>query len=108
MERADRHVYSGALPIQDLGWDVPLDERVGAPTRLAGIKVFHEFPWMDVFTSERTEFRNGQCLAEFVRDAAQAAGKTPALLLTTRSKIEDGLQETDDLFIYVLNVKRYR
>jgi hypothetical protein len=98
----------GKLPLEDLAWDVPLHHRTGAPRLLAGIDVYHEFPWLDEFRTQRTYFKNGKCLADFVTESAQAAGKTPALLLTTHDQIRDGLRQTDDLFVYVLNITRYR
>jgi hypothetical protein len=99
---------SGKLPIEDLGWDVPLHpRRDGAKVHLAGIAVYHEFPWRSQFRTERTQFPRGQCLSEFVKECAKAAGKTPVLLLTVRPEIDDGLQETPDMFVYVLNLPRY-
>lgn len=60
----------------DLDWDVPLLHRVGAEERLCGIDVFHEFDWLDVFPDERTQFKNGKCLAKFVKERCPR-GKTP-------------------------------
>jgi len=41
---------------------------MGAEERLCGIDVFYEFPWLDVFPDERTQFKNGKSLAKFVQD----------------------------------------
>lgn len=38
----------------DLKWDPPLKSRWGAPQRLHGIRVFHDFEWRDVFPDERS------------------------------------------------------
>src|SRR5437762_8824677 len=77
----------------DLKWDVPLNHRPGSETRLAGVDVYYEFKWRDVFPSERAQFKNGQCLAELVRDLCPP-GKRPALLLTLREGLEQGFRHT--------------
>ena len=47
-------------------WDPPLSFRWGAEERMCGIRVFHDFVWKDIFPNERTQFRNGQCLAKLI------------------------------------------
>lgn len=91
----------------DLEWDVPLLHRKGAEERLCGIDVFHEFAWRDEFPDERTQFRNGKCLATFVQNNCPA-GKTPALLLTLRSEPKRGLLQTDNFSVFVVNLYEYR
>jgi hypothetical protein len=91
----------------DLEWDVPLLHRKGAEERLCGIDVFHEFAWHDEFPDERTQFRNGKCLATFVQNNCPA-GKTPALLLTLRSEPKQGLVHTDKFSVFVVNLHEYR
>ena len=91
----------------DLEWDVPLYYRVGAEERLCAIDVFHEFNWRDVFPDERTQFKNGKSLATFVQDKCPP-GKTPALLLTLRDDVRQGLRQTDHFSIFVVNLAEYR
>ena len=91
----------------DLEWDVQLSHRRGSKTRLAGIDVYYEFKWRDLFPSERAQFKNGQCLAEFVRDNCPA-GKRPALLLTVRDGRTQGFRETPEFLVFVVNLVEYR
>jgi hypothetical protein len=89
-----------------LGWDRELKGRKGAATRLAGIDVYHDFDWLDLFRDERTQFRNGQCLARRVL-ADCPEGKAPALLLTDRDEVEEGARTTGSHYVVVLNLPRY-
>jgi hypothetical protein len=91
----------------DLAWDWPLQHRKGAEERLCGIDVFHEFDWLDVFSDERTQFKNGKCLARFVQEHCPA-GKTPALLLTLRKDIKQGLRQSEKFAVFVVNITEYR
>jgi hypothetical protein len=91
----------------DLDWDVELDHRVGAEDRLCGIDVFYEFNWLDVFPDERTQFKNGKSLATFVKHKCPA-GRTPALLLTLRPGVRQGLIQTDLFSVFVVNLAEYR
>ena len=91
----------------DLEWEPELAHRVGGAKRLGGINVFHDFPWLDVFTDERTQFRNGKCLAAFVKQKCPA-DKTPALLLTRDSEVVQGIRQTDNFWVYVVNIDEYR
>jgi hypothetical protein len=91
----------------DLTWDVPLHHRRGSETRLAGIDVYYEFKWRDVFPNGRSQFKNGQCLAELVRDLCPP-GKKPALLLTLRDGLKQGFRHTPKFLVFVVNVPEYR
>jgi hypothetical protein len=51
-------------------------------------------------------FRNGKPLAQLVIRACPR-GKTPALMLTVREEADDHQIETDDEFIFVLNLPKY-
>ncbi len=90
----------------DLEWDRPLWRRWGAPRRLGGILVFHDFKWRDVFPDERTHFRHGQKLAEGVQRRCPDA-LVPALLLTRRTDVEQGLVTTPTHFLYLLNIDEW-
>jgi len=91
----------------DLEWDVPLRHRKGADERLCGIDVYHEFEWREVFRDERTQFKNGKCLASFVQDRCPS-GKTPALLLTLRKGLKQGFHQTANFAVFVVNLMEYR
>jgi hypothetical protein len=90
----------------EIGWDRPLRYRRGSPTRLDGVDIYFDFEWLDVFSDGRAQFRNGQCLAQLVRNDCPQ-GKVPALLLTTRDDVEERSIETDSRFVVVLNLPRY-
>ncbi|HUA10414.1 MAG TPA: Shedu anti-phage system protein SduA domain-containing protein [Solirubrobacteraceae bacterium] len=90
----------------DLQWDRTLRRRQGGAIRLAGIDVYYDFDWLHVFPDNRAQFRNGQCLANRVKDDCPA-GKTPALLLTDRDEIKERAVETDEHYILILNLPRY-
>jgi hypothetical protein len=92
--------------VLDLEWDRPLRSRWGAPQRLAGILVFYDFRWREIFPDERTHFRHGQKLAEGVQQRCPE-GLTPALLLTRRTDVEQGLLTTATYFLYVLNIDEW-
>ncbi len=91
----------------DLEWNGPLHHRVGAAERLCGIDVFHDFTWRDVFPDGRTQFKNGRSLAKFVQEKCPP-GKTPALLLTLRDDVQQGLRQTDRFSVFVVNLPEYR
>lgn len=90
----------------DLEWGRPVWWRRGAPRRLCGILVFHDFQWLDIFPDQRTHFKHGQRLAEGVRDRCPE-GLEPALLLTRRTDVEQGLVATPTYFLYVLNIDEW-
>jgi hypothetical protein len=91
----------------DLEWEPPLQARWGAPERLAGIRVFHDFDWLDLFPDERTHFRNGRVLAQTVQ-AQCPEGLTPALLLTRRTDVRQGFVTSGDHWLCVINIDEYR
>ncbi len=90
----------------ELDWKVPLHFRWGGRVRLAGIRVYYEFPWLDLMPDRRMQFRNGQCLAERVREECPK-GRKPALLLTDRGDVEEGARVTASFYVVVLNLPRY-
>jgi hypothetical protein len=90
----------------ELGWDVPLRYRHGAPKRLRGIDVFYELRWSDHLADRRVQFVNGQCLADKVIEDCPE-GKRPALLLTDRDDVEEGARETDQSYVVVVNLPHY-
>jgi hypothetical protein len=69
--------------------------------------VFYEFEWRDVFPDERTQFKNGKSLAKFVKEKCPP-GKIPALLLTLRDGVRQGLRQTDRFSVFVVNLAEYR
>ena len=81
--------------------------RKGAAERLCGIDVFHDFEWLDVYPDGRTQFRNGKSLASFAPEKCPD-GKVPALLLTRRKDVRQGIQETDNLSLFVVDIEEYR
>jgi len=90
----------------DLEWDRPLKSRRGAPQRLRSILVLYDFEWREVFPDERTHFRHGQGLAAGVQQRCPN-GLEPALLLTRRTDVEQGLRTTPTYFLYVLNIDEW-
>ena len=89
----------------DLHWEPELCYRRGAPTNLDDVHVFYDFDWLDVFPDNRTQFRNGKCLAQHVREECPE-GKTPALLLTTQDRAEQSLT-TDAFHVVIVNIHTY-
>jgi hypothetical protein len=87
-------------------WGYPLFRRVGGPTRLCGIDVFHEFAWTDVFADNRSQFPNGQRLAERICEDCPD-GMEPTLLLTVRSDEPEQAHEIDGRYVVVVNARRY-
>jgi hypothetical protein len=90
----------------DLPWERPLHYKRGATTRLAGIDVYYDFDWLSIFPDNRAQFRNGQCLAEHIRDECPE-GKTPALLLTASDDVKEGAVETESHYVLILDFPRY-
>lgn len=89
-----------------IAWDSDLRVRKGARSRLHGITVWHDFDWTDVFSNERTQFRNGKCLAGLVIDKCPA-GQEPVLLLTRSQDAREGSRQHEGQFITVVNIDRY-
>jgi hypothetical protein len=89
-----------------LDWDLPLQHRRGAFTRLCGIDVYYDFEWLDVFPDQRAQFKHGQVLATHICEDCPD-GKAPALLLTTREDAYEGPVYTETHYVFVLNLPRY-
>ena len=88
-------------------WQPQLSRRTGARKLLAGLDVYHDFPWNCVIGHGKTTFTNGMDLAERIRDDCPE-GMTPALLLTTRDDVEEGYLPTDDAtHVFVIHIGRY-
>ena len=88
-------------------WDPALSQRLGSPTRLAGLRVYYDFDWPSLIGHDTAQFRNGQDLAEHVIEACPY-GMTPCLLLTTDDYADDGPLHTDDLnYVFVVRIRRY-
>ena len=88
-------------------WDPALSQRLGSPTRLAGLPVYFDFDWPSLIGHDTAQFRNGQDLAESVVEACPD-GMTPCLLLTIDDDAEDGPLHTDDLnYVFVVRIHRY-
>lgn len=96
-----------AEPVAGLAWDPRLRARAGASERLCGITVFHDFPWLDVFPDERTQFKHGKVLARTVIQECPST-HTPALLLTRRTDVEEGFRLTETHLLFVVNIDHYR
>lgn len=90
-----------------LPWDPPLLFRRGARDRLLGIRVFHDFKWLDVFPDRRAQFKHGKDLARTVIRECPDTHK-PALLLTQRTDVEEGFRLTDTYLLFVVNIDDYR
>ncbi|HEY3549242.1 MAG TPA: Shedu anti-phage system protein SduA domain-containing protein [Propionicimonas sp.] len=90
-----------------LKWKRPLHSRTGASERLCGIRVFHDFSWLDVFGDERTQFKHGKDLARTVIGECPTT-HIPALLLTRRSDVDEGFLLTETHLLFVVNIDDYR
>lgn len=93
------------MPI-DLEWDLELQHKHGAAERMCGIDVYHDFDWDEHFSDHRVQFRNGKVLAKHTIDACPD-DKVPAILLTDREDVTEGLRHTDEDFVVVVNLPRY-
>jgi hypothetical protein len=89
-----------------LEWDRPLRYRRGGYTYLDDIDVYYDFDWVTVCGHDRSQFRNGQCLALLARERCPD-GKVPTLLLTERTDVPEGSLSTDGRFFLVVNLPRY-
>lgn len=88
-------------------WTPRLTERFGSPKRLAGIQIFHDFRWTEVFGHERGQFRNGQYLAELVKEKCPPHLR-PALLLTIRDDVqESGFEDDRGFYVVVVRIRQY-
>ncbi len=87
-------------------WPHPLHWRRGAPFRLGGVHVYHDFAWSSRFPDNRTQFKNGQSLAALAIEECPR-GKEPALLLTLdRVAIESSI-ESDSVYALVVRIDEY-
>jgi len=93
------------MALEDL-WSQPLRYRQGSAIRLCGIDVFHEFEWTTVFADNRSQFGNGQRLAERIC-ADCPNGLVPTLLLTIREDEPERAFEADGRLVVVVNVHKY-
>ncbi len=80
--------------------------RRGAPKRLLGVTIYHDFDWTDVFRSRRTPFKNGLSLARLAH-ARCPDGKSPALLLTVSEDAAERVIQTDDEYVVVVRIRHY-
>jgi hypothetical protein len=96
------------LTAADFGWTgIDLRFKHGAPARLLGIDLYHDFRWLDYFTDHRAQFPNGLHLARFmVRNCPSTL--TPALLLTNRDDIDEGPSVVSDHLVWIVNLPKYR
>ena len=78
----------------------------GGSSRLAGIRVHHDFEWLAMFGHDRATFPRGKSLADLVaRDCPP--GKRPALLLTDQLNAAPSIIETDDEYVVVVPIVDY-
>ncbi len=91
------------MPIQ---WERPLTQRRSAQQRLAGIDVFHDFDWREVFGHNKGAFRNGQSLSGMVRRECPD-GKRPTLILTTLPSAQPNTFETADRYGAIVPIHQY-
>lgn len=91
---------------ESLQWDSPLKYRRGGRTFLGGIDIYYDFNWRKVVGHNRSQFRNGQALAQLAR-ARCPKEKRPALLLTARTDTPERPITADERFYLVVNLPRY-
>jgi len=87
-------------------WHRDLLYRRGAPFRLGGVHVFHDFTWLSRFRDNRTQFKNGQSLAVLAIEECPE-GKEPALLLTQDPDANESTIESDSLYALVVRIDDY-
>jgi hypothetical protein len=68
--------------------------------------VYHDFTWTELFSDQRTQFKNGLSLAHLVCDGCPA-GKRPALLLTIDENAVERALETEDEYVVVVRIRQY-
>ncbi len=88
-------------------WGSELFQRWGAEDRLCGIRVFHDFQWLELFNDERTQFKNGKQLAQLIIKHCPTE-KSPALLLTRNSEVAEGVHDHEDYHLIVINIDNYK
>ena len=87
-------------------WDPPLSKKVGGQTLLAGLDVYYDFDWKEVFGHGRATFRNGQRLARVVKKDCPD-GKIPCLLLTKKDDVTEEPISTDTHYVVVIRIHKY-
>jgi hypothetical protein len=85
-----------------LDWEPTLQHFEGSAVNLDGIDVYHDFDWQSLVGHTRRQFINGQCLARVARLHCPA-GKTPALVLTTKD-VQPHPYVTDSHFFFIVNM----
>jgi Domain of unknown function (DUF4263) len=89
-----------------LEWDRQLYRRRGAARRLAGLDIYYDFRWRNVFRHNRAIFPRGQSLSDLVRRDCPE-GKLPTLLLTERDDVSASIHETADRYIVIVPIHDY-
>ena len=89
----------------DFDWDQPLSSKSGG-YNLAGLTVYHDFKWTEVFPHGKATFRNGRSLALFVKNRCPA-DRTPCLLLTTKDDVAEETIHTDTHYGRIVRIRRY-
>lgn len=75
-------------------------------SRLANIRIFHDFDWLSKFGSARREFKNGLRLTSLVK-AECPVGSTPSLILLSRAGVEETILNEHPNYALVINVDAY-
>lgn len=89
-----------------LEWDRQLYLRRGAARRLAGLDIYYDFRWLNVFRHNRAIFPRGQSLSDLVRRDCPE-GKLPTLLLTERADVTASIHQTADRYIVIVPIHDY-
>ena len=89
-----------------VNWNPPLRRKVGGRKLLAGLDVYHDFDWKQVFRHGRGAFPGGRSLALATRQDCPV-GKTPCLLLTTKDHVAPETRQTDTHYVVIVPIKRY-
>lgn len=90
----------------DIEWAPPLRHKQGSKRRLAGLDIYYDFDWKQVFRHSRAVFPNGQSLAELVARECPDE-KKPTLLLTARDDVAAGIRQVDDRHVVVVPIQEY-
>ena len=87
-------------------WNPPLRRKTGGRKLLAGLDIYHDFDWKQVFKHGRGAFRGGRSLALAARKDCPP-GKTPCLLLTTKDDVAPETKQTDTHYVVIVPIERY-
>ena len=87
-------------------WNLPLRRKAGGRMLLAGLDIYHDFDWKQVFSHGRGAFRGGCSLALATRKDCPP-GKIPCLLLTIRDDMAPETKETDTHYVVIVPINRY-